>query len=892
MNIQSDHEASSDVESEGNVPAARSPSPRKGGADKMKTPKPSSAKKKKSSAASNGSKTPSTPGGPPGSKTYVQLAHEAIESLKDRTGSSSIAIGKKIISDYPEMDENRLKKQLLLSLKNGVKSKRFVKIKSSYKIHPDFKEKERSKAKKSKAKAAAAAKKKKAAEIKKQEAEKKKKLSKAQMQALKEKQEREKKEKERLDRIKKRKFPMDDLALIAEDRELKVQVDLPPRPTLPLVISDPVSASASTTSMQGIVEDILHIYHFFRGDVGWARLGPYKNSVAPFTLNQLVAAVQHVLQGHAKQSRMVPPLLSHLFCVCLQYLTRDLPTLHTGLTPASWGEILALYMYAMDKYVDTDMQPNANKILTGLPIDTDYLMGVTDTRTDDELLDEPETESGENENAEEEEVESSGLYFEETTKQVVEKLLNGREQKDVWALNASELLALLRTLCDDLMTKTPLLEAEMDDKMTSIFESLKKKRAADAHFRKLFNTRKKELADAEKELAENNTPGEEGQKPPQPKTKSISVSEAKLERARKEQEKANSAYEKECWKGRVRTEPSAFDRNFNAAWTFPTDPEHIWIQEMGPMTKQSSTMTWTLPHELRTHKTTWFALEKKSTLEAYLNSLDTRGKRESELYDAIVPCRRHVFDDVKEKEQMKSKLRELKDLSSKLENARLKVEGRKSGRLAGQTEKEYFDLQTQMEALKASLAEDESAAAKASVVKPIDVLEATGVNLLQNFERGWTEDAKKRSTRRDMKKQQKEDSQEDHIPKLRCSEMLPTGLLDGTGALGAIAAELIQLEKRANSLCSWDKHSRESFMERLEKAVAAWNDVSPPVLQVDASGTSIDASPNGKHRDSMGAVGGVESSAKKRKMPGTPSSSSNLTSVWSFLVEMRVSSYR
>merc|ERR1712194_742827 len=76
---------------------------------------------------------------------------EAIEELKERSGSSSIAVKKYMQAKLPK-DKKWKNGMFLMALKNGVASGDFVQIKNSYKLSPDFK--------KNKAKASSASKKK------------------------------------------------------------------------------------------------------------------------------------------------------------------------------------------------------------------------------------------------------------------------------------------------------------------------------------------------------------------------------------------------------------------------------------------------------------------------------------------------------------------------------------------------------------------------------------------------------------------------------------------------------------------------------------------------------------------------------------------------------------
>merc|ERR1719188_2521355 len=65
---------------------------------------------------------------------------EAIEELKERSGSSSIAIKKYMQAKLPK-DKKWKNGMFLLALKNGVTSGDFVQNKNSYKLSADFKKK-------------------------------------------------------------------------------------------------------------------------------------------------------------------------------------------------------------------------------------------------------------------------------------------------------------------------------------------------------------------------------------------------------------------------------------------------------------------------------------------------------------------------------------------------------------------------------------------------------------------------------------------------------------------------------------------------------------------------------------------------------------------------------
>jgi histone H1/5 len=75
---------------------------------------------------------------------------KAILELKDRTGSSSIAIKKHMQANMPS-DKKWMNTAYLKALKDGVEAGDFVKVKASYKLSASFKEKSKSTSKPKKA---------------------------------------------------------------------------------------------------------------------------------------------------------------------------------------------------------------------------------------------------------------------------------------------------------------------------------------------------------------------------------------------------------------------------------------------------------------------------------------------------------------------------------------------------------------------------------------------------------------------------------------------------------------------------------------------------------------------------------------------------------------------
>jgi len=98
-------------------PAAR---PAKAAAATPK-PKPSAAKPKAAAAAAS-------------HPTYFEMIKEAIAALKDRTGSSSVAIAKYIEEKHGKSLPANFKKMLSVQLRSSAAKGKLVKVKASYKL--------------------------------------------------------------------------------------------------------------------------------------------------------------------------------------------------------------------------------------------------------------------------------------------------------------------------------------------------------------------------------------------------------------------------------------------------------------------------------------------------------------------------------------------------------------------------------------------------------------------------------------------------------------------------------------------------------------------------------------------------------------------------------------
>ena len=103
----------------------------------MKTPAKRSPKPKSSTGSPANSRKRN------GKPTYLEMVHEAIVTMKDRTGSSGPAISKWIAANHEftkstlETNPNMFKSRMNQAIKLGIKDGRFMKIKGSYKISPE-----------------------------------------------------------------------------------------------------------------------------------------------------------------------------------------------------------------------------------------------------------------------------------------------------------------------------------------------------------------------------------------------------------------------------------------------------------------------------------------------------------------------------------------------------------------------------------------------------------------------------------------------------------------------------------------------------------------------------------------------------------------------------------
>jgi hypothetical protein len=842
------------------------------------------------------------------------------------------------------------------------KPPKFAKVRASYKISSEYKESERNKKRRTQAKIAMAQKKKAAAAAEKkaashadQETLLEQKLLQSQglspeqiaeiqsqkQQAALRKQQAE--AKAIADQIKRRRFPMEDTKLHQEDKILGVKPpkSVQPRPALPYFWQCTLDPRRRTTGKtptliltaskvenldtgsRGLVPDLLSVYHFFRGDVHFQISSSNDNHhdeslqpiVPPFTLQQLIFAVEQVLNGNARKAKTVPPLLVHLFVTSLQLLllppsdnnnsTNELSKneqklrreLHEfllpALTPASWGDVMYLYMDAMERYFTTDASRDPNVVPCYSDIDSNFLFGRTDqletTATEPLQLPTSPTPAGADASEETSSPVSHPLPMGYTgylgdPNGVLSRAHHKLARQDPWLLTAEEMMALLRALTEDILATHPAASRDFTEREDQLIELLKAKRVADAKFRKVrlefegpkkpttssvsSSTSKNKKGDSAKDDGENATDDLEDDTNKADKPFKPTVSKRQFEAAKKAQEKANDAYEKAVKNLVSRTEPVGFDRNHNAVYCFRHDPEVLYIEEKRPPSMSAQN----IPADMLSNKYSWHVIETTSLFDQYIASLDVRGRREHDLFDALVgpqdshqSLRKYLYDDVKEKADAKAKLKEMEALKERLKIAQIKCDeesGRRSGRLAGQAEMELMQIQMEIADLEKCVAGQQITSETQR-----NYLELTGYDLLKKFE---TES--RIETRRTREK--KAEAKARKIPFMYCSKIYSTGNIDGTGIVGMMVNQMLDIEERCNALVPWDRtdETRSAWIAKVENAVHAWNDMCPDLLESKDLAGDLGRQ---RQRDSVDSSDNASSKRRKLDCPSPAFNSSN-----------------
>jgi len=791
-----------------------------------------------------------------GKKTMTEMVEEAIRALKDRTGSSVPAITKYIVATYPQHENNTFRSRLSQALKRGVKMVHFAKVKASYKISAEWTKKEKQKKAREATKKIAEKKKKTQSSQKNKnvdEAKRIESLSKSmspeELEELKQrheiklkkqklKEEVERKAKERLERLRRRRFPMEDTRLHNEDKEFGLA---PPkgvkrRPGLPYFFQiardskstaqNPSRCDAVDNDSRGLAPDLMQVYHFFRGDVSFCDLTD-KKMVCDFRLSHLIYATDEVLLGNAKKSRMIPPLLAHLFCVCLSILTnpvgdgttesreqtqlnKDLKELGAALNSASWPEVCCMYMECMDRYYKSPSSQDPS-VLKGGVTDVNYLFRLTHTPdfTQHSVGDIPDGYNG---------------YF-ASKKSTLAKAFDKLNRHDSWTLQAEELLALLRALTDDVLATRPDITVEISEREEKLAELARTKRSADSNFRKVklavegpppkkpVPQKKDDKKDDRKSIDSKKDETEETKEKEKPFKPT--ATKKQFEQAKRDQKRANEAYTLGLQNLISRTEPFGFDRQFNRYFVFSHDPEFVFIE----MNRSTTGNAEHLPTDVQVNRTSWHAIDKVSVLDQFAASLDVRGHREKALYEVLMgsedsvekPLKSYMYDDVKEKNAIsvfkdERKAVELKLEEVKLNHVRLEEEGRRPSRFQME---QVSDLDAQIAVLTRKIAD-------AEIPYVPNYAQLTGLDVLRKFD-----NKVKRHTRRTIS---------DSASPIPCVNLIPSGSTR-SGTVGCIVDEVLNVEKLCQDLVPWEEEEqRTRWVRELDNLATTWNEACSLVI--------------------------------------------------------------
>lgn len=864
-----------------------------------------SAKKSPKSALSKASSL--TPRKKSGKPTYVEMAQDAIFALKERTGSSVPAISKWIIANnahasaaHPTTFKNRVSS----SIKQGVKDGRFVKVKASYKINSEWTRKQKAaakaqeaakkKAEKEKAKAkqnqkdidtakAEAAK----AEVDRKKVDDKKTLAAiflspeeraAAAKKTKRKEEVEARKKHIEQQLKKRRCPIEDTRLHREDREWGVK---PPeyvikRPVLPHTLTSiipphlrantpkkyvrPVAnASASGNgplmggeNERGLISDAIHVYHFFCGDVG---LVDADYPVPKFSIKTLFYSLDEVLNGNAKTARSLPPLLTHLFVTALRMLTadvdeqeddevepvdlrlqEDLSKLREGLNAVSWSQICFFYFDLMERFYDSDVSLEEGVLPGEKHLDMSYFWNKDQINEEDIDTEMKEgTDKG---------------YLGDPQGILAKGFFKLQNQNEPWTLKADELMALLRTLTDDILAKQPDLAEDIAGRGAKLYELSKGKRAAVVKFNKVrlaHEGPKKPIRQKKSDVNESRNDDkkdeeadadlkEESEKPFVP-----TASKQQFVAAEKAYTKAVDAYETGLNRLIMRTEPIGFDRNFNAIYFFRHDPDMLHVEQL----KQSS-----LPPEIKllgaemTPFSSWHVIDTKPLFEQFLMSLDKRGNREDEtlsICSNLTIVKRRLLDEKKENTRVVAREREKEELQRRLENAKSACDakdGKRSGRLAGIAQDELMKVEVEI-GIMAKAHKTEEQQEKLGREKASDYSLLTGLQMVTDLFAG------QRATRSSKRSDNDDQDEAALLANVPPHKLWVDERIGGNGTLQVLVESLLTLEGKCNDLSPWANQSttREIWRKKLSEASCAW--AIDCVMQLGPSADAEDADEDG-----------------------------------------------
>ncbi|KAL7522817.1 hypothetical protein ACHAWX_007527 [Stephanocyclus meneghinianus] len=912
--------------------------------DSVSTPALEEAKSiflKKSSAKKSPAKTPSAKKSPAsdekssasrkkaGKPSYLDMAHDAIAALKDRTGSSVPAIQKWVKATYPHFETVKpdlFKNSLNKAIQQGVKDSRFVKVKNSFKVNPEWTKKQKAAAK---AKEAA---KKRADQKRKQEAEKAKAMAKAKKQEEESKkqaeEERRRKDAEktpeqkaaeakaklRADILRKRRYPMEDTQLHEENKEygIKAPENVTRRPALPYTLTCLVppylrgdnpkwgavfNASMSGTGElmeldndRGLIVDALHVYHFFCGDVGFA---DEKYPVPKFSIKTLLYAIDEIILGNSKAAKALPPLISHLFLTALKVLTspetsmgdsestdidpiqaqlqKDLNKLGNGLNAVSWSQILFFYVDLMERYYTSDASLDNGVMPEEYDLDMSYLWNKGST------IDHVAVCPSENGKADAAWAKRYRGYIGNPKGILSKAYTKLGNQIEPWNLTAEELMTLLRVLTDDILSRRADLAADITERGMKLVELQKAKNQAFNKFRKArldFEGPKKQVSKKRNEGDDDVKESDDGQVHEEMEAGSEKASNdtplnPKAKKAFLAAEKAYNksieAFDNGIRKLVSRTEPIGFDRNFNSYYCFLHDPDMMHVEQL----KHSA-----LPPELKrlglplNPSSSWHFIDTKSLFDQFLSSLDTRGIRENELYSVssnLTILKRRLQDEKKDNTRAAARVREKEALERRLENARTACdgeEGRRSGRLAGQAIDEVRKLEIELEQLTKAHGEEEQLE-KLGRERACDYSLLTGLQMVTDL------DSNKHAA----------SSLED----VSCHKLWMHKKNGGNGTIQVVVDALLEMEDRCNELSPWRREdiTRDVWRRQLSDACTRW--AKECVMSL---GPSCDESPkerSGKDDENEGPA-----PVKKQRLDDKPFMASIASTIRKCLKELEL----
>jgi hypothetical protein len=404
-----------------------------------------------------------------------------------------------------------------------------------------------------------------------------------------------------------------------------------------------------------------------------------------------------------------------------------------------------------------------------------------------------------------------------------------QQQKEPWTLNAAELMAILRTLTDDVLAKRPDLAEDIAGRGAKLNELSKAKRNAIVKYNKVRlayegpkkpNRPKKpegndEKGDNKEEEQADNEPKDEDEKPFVP-----TATKQQFLTAEKAYNKAVDAYEAGLNKLVSRTEPIGFDRYFNAIYFFQHDPAMLHVEQL----KQSL-----VPPEIKnlgadlTPFSSWHFIDTKPLFEQFLDSLDDRGQREDEtlkICSNLTMLKRRLLDEKKENNRAAAREREKEELERRWENAKSACDaedGRRSGRLAGIAVEELKKTEEEIKIL-AMAHEAEERGEKLGREQASDYSLLTGLNLITEF-------FSDQRTTRSVKKSGKDGQNDaDVLANVPPHKLWMDDNIGGNGTLNVLAEALIALEKKCNDLSSWDREdiTREAWLKQMSDASCAW----------------------------------------------------------------------